>query len=248
MFNIAFASKIEYPNLSFCYQVLKTYPSLLNYFNATGVSITLKVSSRKKRFLFLLKSVQISPCDFLCEREESWCQHVAYRGKHFPESKTLTSQNPKTRPRVQNASQNPWMWITIHLNTFRIKFVGVGDCFVESHVVASSLLTRLSSTSWMMKIVIFLSYSVFDEHHYVKKPWRNLETFESSPKQRFVSRYSKYFNNLNILQQMSEGTDKEKGIYSMKIESLSCAQPFAISVYSNTQFCTKDSLNLGLKQ
>ena len=51
MFNIAFASKIEYPNLSFCYQVLKTYRSLLNYFNATGVSITLKVSSREKRFL-----------------------------------------------------------------------------------------------------------------------------------------------------------------------------------------------------
>ena len=71
MFNIAFASKIEYPNLSFCYQVLKTYRSLLNYFNATGVSITLKVSSREKRFVFLLKSVQISPCDFLCEREES---------------------------------------------------------------------------------------------------------------------------------------------------------------------------------
>ena len=71
MFNIAFASKIEYPNLSFSYQVLKTYPFLLNYFNATGVSITLKVSSREKRFLFLLKSVQINPCDFLCEREEN---------------------------------------------------------------------------------------------------------------------------------------------------------------------------------
>ena len=72
MFNIAFASKIEYPNLSFCYQVLKTYLSLLNYFNATGVSFTLKVSSTEKRFLFLLNlSVQISPCDFLCEREES---------------------------------------------------------------------------------------------------------------------------------------------------------------------------------
>ena len=52
MFNIAFASKIEYPNLSFCYQVLKTYPSLLNYFNATGVSITPK---RKEKNSVLIK-------------------------------------------------------------------------------------------------------------------------------------------------------------------------------------------------
>ena len=55
MFNIAFASKIEYPNLSCCYQVLKTYRSLLNYFNATGVSITLKVSSRGKKISVLTK-------------------------------------------------------------------------------------------------------------------------------------------------------------------------------------------------
>ena len=32
----------------------------------------------------------------------------------------------------------------------------------------------------MMKIVAFLSYSVLDELHYLKKPWRNLETFQSS--------------------------------------------------------------------
>ena len=50
----------------------------------------------------------------------------------------------------------------------------------------------------MMKIVTFLSYSVFDELHYLKKPGRNLETFE----------FSLYFNNLLNLQQMSED-DKE---------------------------------------
>ena len=71
MFNIAFASEIEYRTLvSFCCQVLKTYPSSLNYFNATGFSIYRKVSSREKKSV-LIKSVQISPYDFFCEREES---------------------------------------------------------------------------------------------------------------------------------------------------------------------------------
>ena len=31
-----------------------------------------------------------------------------------------------------------------------------------------------------MKIVTFLSYSVFDDLHYLKKPRRNFETFWSS--------------------------------------------------------------------
>ena len=30
------------------------------------------------------------------------------------------------------------------------------------------------------EIVVFLSYSVFNKLHYLKKPWRNLETFDSS--------------------------------------------------------------------
>ena len=118
---------------------------------------------------------------------ESWYQPVAYRGKHFSESKTLTSQNlnPKHFRESKNTSQSPKhlpesVNVSRHsLKHFQNQVVGVEDCFIESHVVASSLITRLSSTS-MMKIVIFLSYSVFDEHHYVKKPWRNLETFESS--------------------------------------------------------------------
>ena len=38
----------------------------------------------------------------------------------------------------------------------------------------------MQPSTTMMKIVTFLSYSVFDDLHYFKKPRRNLETFESS--------------------------------------------------------------------
>ena len=59
--------------------------------------------------------------------------------------------------------------------------VRVKDCFikVESHVTTSWIMMTQPSTT-MMKVVTFLSYSVFEELHYLKKPWRNLETFESS--------------------------------------------------------------------
>ena len=60
----------------------------------------------------------------------------------------------------------------------------------------------------MMKIVAFLSCSISDELHYLKKPWRNLETFESSSKQRLVKQFV-YFAR----------KDKEKWIYSMRIHS-----------------------------
>ena len=132
MFNIAFASKTEYPNLSFCYQVLKTYPSLLNYFNATGVSITLKVSSRGKKISVLTKKcpnfsmrLPLRTRGKLKVGVSPWLigENTSQNLKHWLPRIQIpnTSQNPKTRPRVQNTSQNPWTWIDIHLNTFRIK-------------------------------------------------------------------------------------------------------------------------------
>ena len=45
----------------------------------------------------------------------------------------------------------------------------------------------------------FLSYSVFDELHYLKKPWRNFETSSLLSKQRLVSWYSRgYTEAFNI--------------------------------------------------
>ena len=38
----------------------------------------------------------------------------------------------------------------------------------------------MQSFTTVMKIVAFVSYSVFDKLHYLKKPWRNLETFDCS--------------------------------------------------------------------
>ena len=50
----------------------KTYSSFLNYFCSVSVAFALKESSSKRRTVVLLKeSVQISPCDFVCEREAS---------------------------------------------------------------------------------------------------------------------------------------------------------------------------------
>ena len=52
--------------------ILKTYPSFLNYFSTTSFAIALKVSFSGRRRIFLfIESVQISPCGFVCEREES---------------------------------------------------------------------------------------------------------------------------------------------------------------------------------
>ena len=51
--------------------ILKTYPSFLNYFSTTSFAIALKVSfSGRKRIFLFMESVQISPCGFVCEREE----------------------------------------------------------------------------------------------------------------------------------------------------------------------------------
>ena len=66
-------------------------------------------------------------------------------------------------------------------------------------------------------------------------------------KQRLVSWYSQYFNNLFILHQMSE-EKTEKWIYGMRIKS-AYAQRISFSLmYRHTQFRTKHSLNLGLKE
>ena len=52
--------------------ILKTYPSLFNYFSTTSFAIALKVcSSGRKRIFLSVESVQISPYGFVCEREES---------------------------------------------------------------------------------------------------------------------------------------------------------------------------------
>ena len=51
---------------------VKTCSSFLNYVSSTRFGIALKVSSNERRRVVLsTESVQISPCDFFCEREES---------------------------------------------------------------------------------------------------------------------------------------------------------------------------------
>ena len=51
---------------------VKTCSSFLNYVSSTTLDIALKVSSsERRRVVLLMESVQISPCGFICEREES---------------------------------------------------------------------------------------------------------------------------------------------------------------------------------
>ena len=77
----------------------------------------------------------------------------------------------------------------------------------------------------------FNSYSVFDELHYLNKPWRNLETFESSLcwLKQFV-----YFAR----------KDREKSNYSMRVDSVvRCGSRFH-SCSAIPNFAQKNSLNL----
>ena len=51
---------------------VKTCSSFLNYVSSTSLDIALKVPSiERRRVVLLMESVQISPCAFICEREES---------------------------------------------------------------------------------------------------------------------------------------------------------------------------------
>ena len=51
---------------------IKTCSSFLNYVSSRSLDIALKVSSsERRRVVLLIESVQISPCGFICEREES---------------------------------------------------------------------------------------------------------------------------------------------------------------------------------
>ena len=46
--------------------------SFVNYVISTSLDIALKVSSsERRRVVLLMESIQISPCGFVCEREES---------------------------------------------------------------------------------------------------------------------------------------------------------------------------------
>ena len=52
--------------------IVKTCSSFLNYVSSTSLDIALKVSSSERsRVVLLMESVQISPCGFICERDES---------------------------------------------------------------------------------------------------------------------------------------------------------------------------------
>ena len=52
--------------------IVKTCSSFLNYVSSTSLDIASKVSSsERRRVVLLMESVQISPCGFICEREES---------------------------------------------------------------------------------------------------------------------------------------------------------------------------------
>ena len=51
---------------------VKTCSSFLNYVSSTSLDIALKVPSiERRRVVLLMESAQISPCAFICEREES---------------------------------------------------------------------------------------------------------------------------------------------------------------------------------
>ena len=51
---------------------VKTSSSFLNYVSSTSLDTALKVPSiERRRVVLLMESVQISPCAFICEREES---------------------------------------------------------------------------------------------------------------------------------------------------------------------------------
>ena len=51
---------------------VKTCSSFLNYVSSTSLDIALNVSSsERRRVALLMESVQISPCGFIWEREES---------------------------------------------------------------------------------------------------------------------------------------------------------------------------------
>ena len=53
---------------------VETCSSFFNYVSSTSLDIALKVSSsERRRVVLLMESVQISPCAFICEREESSC-------------------------------------------------------------------------------------------------------------------------------------------------------------------------------
>ena len=51
---------------------VKNCSSFFNYVSSTSLDIALKVSSsERRRVVLLMESVQIPPCGFICEREES---------------------------------------------------------------------------------------------------------------------------------------------------------------------------------
>ena len=50
---------------------VKTCSSFFNYVSSMSLDIALKVSSsERRRVVLLMESVHISPCAFICEREE----------------------------------------------------------------------------------------------------------------------------------------------------------------------------------
>ena len=54
------------------FDTVKTSSSFLNYVSSTSLDTALKVPSiERRRVVLLMESVQISPCAFICEREES---------------------------------------------------------------------------------------------------------------------------------------------------------------------------------
>ena len=62
----------ENNHLNKVFVTVKTCSSFLNYVSSTSLDIALKVSSSERRSIVLLmESIQISPCGFICEREES---------------------------------------------------------------------------------------------------------------------------------------------------------------------------------
>ena len=90
-----------------------------------------------------------------------------------------------------------------------------------------------------------LSYSVFDDLHCFKKPWRNLETF-------FFALSNVWWVDIHstlTICLFCTRCLKERQRKVNLWDRISYVLQFSFSLmYSNTQFRTKHSLNLGLKE
>ena len=89
-----------------------------------------------------------------------------------------------------------------------------------------------------------LSYSLFHDLYYSKKPWRNLQNFESS----LQATFGELIFIVTICLFCTRCLKERRRKVNLS-DRISYALRFSFSLmYSNTQFGTKHSFNLGLRQ